>query len=240
MVSLTTAPGRWVWLLKSPTARQFCGDAVIFCRERSLSGGQYRLRMLMAELSTVILTLWILACWLVSTLKSEAAMLFWTSINTCAFLPCPTWRFGSLWWEICGRCSGVSLGCRPHQHLLYVVALWVKPFCWRLPLYSTVEFWAVLWFYQDQGFSANSIYPPSPKPAPHIRTGWPPVTWSGPFWSTGPSTLPARWDTTDRTPSHIDLKFSIHKTWLHCTSIVCHWLSAAGFGVGFLVWVSLS
>ena len=45
-------------------------------------GGQYRLKMLMAELSTVILTPWISACWLMSTLKSEAAMLFRTSINT--------------------------------------------------------------------------------------------------------------------------------------------------------------
>ena len=47
-------------------------------------------------------------------------------------------------------------------------------------------------------------------------------------------------DSTGRTPSRLDLKFSIHVTWLRCTSIVRHWLSASGFGVGFLVRVSLS
>ena len=50
-----------------------------------MSGGQYRLRMLMVELSTVILTPWISACSLVSTLKLEAAMVVQTSISTPPF-----------------------------------------------------------------------------------------------------------------------------------------------------------
>ena len=76
--------------------------------------------------------------------------------------------------------------------------------------------------------------------APRIGMGWPPVALGGSFLGTGPGTPPAWRDSTGRMPSCLDLKISIHVTWLHCTSIVRHWLSASGFGVGFLVRVSLS
>ena len=52
--------------------------------------------------------------------------------------------------------------------------------------------------------------------APRIGTGWPPVALGGSFWGTGPGTPPARRDSTGRTPSRLDLKFSM---WRGCVAL---------------------